>query len=310
MKRQIALDTETTGKGNDGDLVGDHRIIEIGCVEIVDRKLTGRSFQTYLNPQREVDEEATRVHGMTWQSLQSNPIFSQIAPQFIDFIRGSELLIHNARFDVSFLNHELAIAGINEKIEEMATVTDTIAVAHQYYPNHQVSLDALCRAFSIDASQRTLHGALLDAQLLAEVYLAMTASQNTFDLTIEQTTNEGQRWTRQQGTWLPIMSVEKERHAEHIFKMVELAQKKPSKNEQGQNLCVSSWNPQQLSFAALQKGEEEGKKDFAKRQQAQQQDETYKTLSRDECAALELFLDQHKQAHEAWLERVLSLHND
>lgn len=310
MKRQIALDTETTGKGHDGDLVSDHRIIEIGCVELIDRKITGREFHIYLNPQREVDEEATRVHGMTWQKLQNCPLFNQIVQQFINFIRGSELLIHNARFDVSFLNHELALAGINEKIEEMTTVIDTIAVARQQYPNHQVNLDALCKAFNVDASHRTQHGALLDAQLLAEVYLAMTSNQSAFDLTIEQNTSEVQRWVRPQGTWLPIMSVESERHAEHIFNMVGLAQKKPSKNEQGQEICVSSWDPKMISFASLQKGEEEGKKDFAKRQQAQQHEETHKLLSRDECIALELFLDQHKQAHEAWLERVLGLPND
>lgn len=307
IKRQIALDTETTGKGDDGDLVGDHRIIEIGCVELIDRKVTGREFHCYLNPDRPVDEEAARVHGMTWESLQSQPHFRDVAAILIDFIRGSELLIHNAKFDVSFLNREFYLMGIPEQVEDLATVVDTMSLARNLYPNHQVNLDALCKAFGIDNSHRVAHGALLDAQLLAEVYLALTSGQRDFDLTIEHN-DYAERWVRPNGARLPIMGVERERHAEHIYTMVGLAQKTKTTDENGYTYCSSNWD-RSLAFPALQQGEEEGKKDFAKRLQAQQKAETYKMLTRDECIALELTLDQHDHFHKIWLSRVLGKHS-
>lgn len=307
IKRQIALDTETTGKGEDGDLVGDHRVIEIGCVEIIDRKITGRTFQCYLNPERPVDAEATRVHGHTWESLSNCPHFIDVVQPFVDFIRGSELLIHNANFDTSFLDHEFALIGYPERIRDIARVEDTMELARRVYPNHQVNLDALCRAFDIDASERSFHGALLDANLLAQVYLALTSGQGNFNLAVEHN-DFSKRWNRPVGARLPIMGVEKERHAEHLYTMIGLAQSKVQKDEHGNSFCLSPWDSS-LKFPALQKGEEEGKKDFAKRQSAQQKEETYKHLTREECKALEITLDEHDHAHKVWLSRVLGKHH-
>lgn len=308
IKRQIALDTETTGKGNDVDIVDGHRIIEIGCVEIIDRKLTGREFHCYLNPERPVDDEAAKVHGMTWEMLQNQPTFRQIAANFIDFIRGSELLIHNAKFDISFLDYEFSLMAIPERIKDMATVVDTVLLAKQLYPNHQANLDALCKAFGVNASHRVQHGALLDAQLLAEVYLAMTGGQSDFNLSIDQAEAEGARWIRPNGVRLPIMGVESERHAEHLYTMVGLAQKKPITDDNGNSFCVSNWSPE-INFPALTKGEEEGKKEFAKRQSDQQRLATYHMLTRDECIGLEIALNEHENAHKAWLKRVLGDHH-
>jgi len=172
--RQIVLDTETTGlETSEG-----HRIIEIGCVEIVDRRCTGRVLHYYLNPQRDSDQAALDVHGLTSEFLADKPLFASIADDFIEFVDGAELVIHNAPFDVGFINHELKLLGdpvIN--ILERCRVLDSLVMARQMYPGQRVSLDALCRRFGIDNSNRELHGALLDARLLAEVYLAMTGGQ-------------------------------------------------------------------------------------------------------------------------------------
>jgi len=177
--RQIVLDTETTGL----DPAQGHRIIEIGCVEIVDRRITGNRFHRYLNPEREIEEGAVRVHGITLEELRDKPRFADIAAEFLDFVRGAELVIHNAEFDVGFLDHELARLGDGwGRIADHCRVLDTLKMARERHPGQRNSLDALCRRYGIDASRRELHGALLDAELLAEVYLAMTGGQAALTL--------------------------------------------------------------------------------------------------------------------------------
>ena len=177
--RYLALDTETTGINTaDG-----HRVIEIGCVEIENRRITGREYHCYLNPEREIDEGAARVHGLTLDKLRDKPLFNDIAEEFLDFIGNSELVIHNAKFDVGFLDSELSIINHDIKsIEKHALVLDTLALARQMHPGKKNSLDALCNRYMIDRSMRQVHGALIDADLLAKVYLAMTGGQDTFDL--------------------------------------------------------------------------------------------------------------------------------
>ena len=177
--RQIALDTETTGINTaDG-----HRVIEIGCVEIENRRITGREYHCYLNPEREIDEGAARVHGLTLDKLRDKPLFQDVAEEFLDFIRDSELVIHNAKFDVGFLDSELSIIKHDlRSIEKHALVLDTLALAREMHPGKKNSLDALCNRYMVDRSMRQVHGALIDADLLAKVYLAMTGGQDTFDL--------------------------------------------------------------------------------------------------------------------------------
>jgi DNA polymerase III subunit epsilon len=180
--RQIVLDTETTGIGPE---VG-HRIIEIGCVELVDRKLTNNHFHVYLNPQREIDEGAFRVHGISAEFLQDKPLFKDIFSEFIEFIRGAELIIHNAAFDVGFLNAEFKLLGSAYQINDLCSVCDTLILAREKHPGQRNNLDALCKRYEIDNSNRILHGALLDAEILAFVYLAMTGGQaDLFDEPIE-----------------------------------------------------------------------------------------------------------------------------
>ena len=177
--RQIVLDTETTGlESSQG-----HRIIEIGCVEIVNRRLTARRYQQYINPQREIDAGAMEVHGITLADLAERPPFADIATEFLEFVRGAELVIHNAPFDVGFLNKELALLGPAwGRTEDYCTVFDTLPLAREMHPGQRNSLDALCRRYEINNAQRERHGALLDAELLAEVYLAMTGGQATLEL--------------------------------------------------------------------------------------------------------------------------------
>jgi DNA polymerase-3 subunit epsilon len=181
IKRQIVLDTETTGLN---PKLGD-RIIEIGCVEIVDRRISERHFHAYVNPEREIDEGASRVHGLTREDLASKPKFSEIAPGFLDFIRGAELIIHNADFDVEFLDLELARCKLGRLNDHVENVSDTLALARESHPGKKNSLDALCERYFIDHSNRTLHGALLDARLLAECYLAMTRGQESLVMELE-----------------------------------------------------------------------------------------------------------------------------
>lgn len=181
--RQIALDTETTGIGHESG----HRVIEIGCVELIDRKLTGRTFHTYLNPERSVDEGAFRVHGISEQFLQDKPIFKAIATDFLQFIGEAELIIHNAVFDLGFLNAELTRLKHSKQMEELCPVIDTLVLARKKYPGQRNSLDALCKRYDVDNTNRQLHGALLDAQILAQVYLAMTGGQTELFGEAEQT---------------------------------------------------------------------------------------------------------------------------
>ena len=177
--RQIALDTETTGISTDEG----HRIIEIGCIEIENRRITGNEFHCYLNPEREIDEGATRVHGLTLEKLSDEPLFKEVAKDFLNFVSGAELIIHNAAFDVGFINKEISLLEWDESsIEDHALVMDTLKMAREMHPGKKNSLDALCTRYEIDTSMRQVHGALIDADLLAKVYLAMTGGQDALDL--------------------------------------------------------------------------------------------------------------------------------
>ncbi len=180
--RQIVLDTETTGMDyNDG-----HRIIEIGCVELANRRLTGNDLHMYIHPDREIDQGAIEVHGITLESLEDKPRFEEIAEELAAYLAGAELIIHNAPFDLGFLNHELGRVHANHvKLEQAGSVIDTLVDARQRFPGQRNSLDALCKRLEIDNSNRELHGALLDAQLLADVYLRMTGGQIDIGLAAE-----------------------------------------------------------------------------------------------------------------------------
>lgn len=176
MARQIVLDTETTGL----DWAQGNRIIEIGCVEIIDRRLTNNCFHQYINPQRDSEEKALEIHGLTTEFLADKPLFPQVAEAFLAFVAGAELLIHNAAFDIGFLNHELQrVYGDSFSIEKHCIITDTLALAKARHPGQRNSLDALCKRYDVDNSHRELHGALLDAEILADVYLAMTGGQTS-----------------------------------------------------------------------------------------------------------------------------------
>lgn len=177
--RQIVLDTETTGLSvSEG-----HRLIEVGCLEMLNRRLTGKRFHYYVNPQRDVEEGAMLVHGITTEFLQDKPLFAEIAAELVEFVRGAELIIHNAPFDVGFLDAELAMVDVAlGKIGDHCKVTDTLAMARNMYPGQRNTLDALCKRFEIDNSRRDLHGALIDADLLAQVYLYMTGGQTGLEL--------------------------------------------------------------------------------------------------------------------------------
>ena len=177
--RRIVLDTETTGlEPTEG-----HRIIEVACLELAGRRPTGRHFHRFLNPERAVDLAATQVHGLTAEDLADKPRFADIADELLEFLQGTELLIHNAAFDVGFINAELARIG-RPPLEAVCTVTDTLDMARDIHPGKKNSLDALCERYTVDNSRRTLHGALLDAQLLADVWIAMTRGQETLDIAL------------------------------------------------------------------------------------------------------------------------------
>jgi DNA polymerase III subunit epsilon len=178
--RQIVIDTETTGL----DPGQDHRVIEIAALEIVDRRTTGRTFCCRLDPERNVDTGATDVHGLTWDDLKGLPKFKDVAAEFLDFARGAEWIIHNAPFDVAFLDYELRKAGVCACADIYQRLTDTLALAREMFPGKRNSLDALCERFDVGNSHRTLHGARLDAELLADVYLAMTRGQETLSIEI------------------------------------------------------------------------------------------------------------------------------
>ena len=178
--RQLIVDTETTGL----DPQQGHRIIELAGLEVVDRRATGRSVHFRIDPEREIDAGATEVHGMTWDDLKGRAKFGDIAPEFVDFARGATWVIHNAPFDLGFLDAELARAGLPRCADIHAGVIDTLALARELFPGKRNNLDALCERFGIDNAGRTLHGALLDAQLLAEAYLAMTRGQETLTMDV------------------------------------------------------------------------------------------------------------------------------
>lgn len=172
--RQIVLDTETTGL----EVSQDHRIIEIGCVELVNRKLTGRHYHQYLNPERNVDEGAMEVHGISDEFLADKPLFADVVEDFLNFIGDADLVIHNAPFDVGFINHELSKLSHQLKgVDNHCKIIDTLTIAKQKHPGQKNNLDALCKRYAVDNSQRELHGALLDAEILADVYLLMTGGQ-------------------------------------------------------------------------------------------------------------------------------------
>jgi DNA polymerase-3 subunit epsilon len=180
--RRIVLDTETTGlEPEEG-----HRIIELACLELSGRRPTGRHFHRYVNPERSIDRAASEVHGLTAEDLQDKPRFGDIADEFLDFVAGAELLIHNAPFDVAFLNAELERTG-RPRLESVCSVADTLEMAREMHPGKKNSLDALCERYAVDHSKRTLHGALLDAQLLADVWIAMTRGQETLGLGLTST---------------------------------------------------------------------------------------------------------------------------
>ncbi len=177
--RQIVLDTETTGL----ETTQDHRIIEIGCVELVDRKITGRRYHQYINPTRQIDEAAIAVHGITNEFLEDKPTFEVIFRDFIDFLNGSDLVIHNAPFDIGFLNHEIEKLGAgSDPIDQKCHVIDTLILAKEKHPGQRNNIDALCQRYSVDNSQREFHGALLDAEILADIYLLMSGGQVSLDI--------------------------------------------------------------------------------------------------------------------------------
>ncbi len=192
--RQIVLDTETTGLEPS---LG-HRIIEIGCVEMINRRASGKTFQYYLNPQRDIDPGAQEVHGLSNEYLEDKPFFADIADEFLDFVRGAELVIHNAPFDIGFLDKELELAEHDQRIADVCNVLDTLVLARSMHPGQRNSLDALCKRYRIDNSNRELHGALLDARILADVYLSMTGGQAALSLDSEG--QPGQTGMTGQGT--------------------------------------------------------------------------------------------------------------
>ena len=236
--RQVVLDTETTGL----DPAQGHRVIEIGCIEIENRRLTGRHFHCYLNPDREIDEGAVQVHGITSAFLGDKPRFGQLANDFLQFVTGAELVIHNAPFDVGFLNSELRLIGNHySKLEEYCSIVDTLAMARKKHPGQRNSLDALCKRYEVDNSQRELHGALLDAEILADVYLLMTGGQTFFQLGTEE--NEVQKKEiveRKMDTVrepLPISKVEDEAMSAHLRLIARI-------NKISGDRCI--WSPSEI----------------------------------------------------------------
>jgi DNA polymerase-3 subunit epsilon len=215
--RQIVLDTETTGL----DPAEGHRIIEIGCVELVNRRLTRNNFHQYLQPDREVDEGAVEIHGITNELLRDKPRFADIAGAFVGYIRGAELIIHNAPFDVGFLDHELRLWREDaQPVENLCRITDTLVMARSLHPGRRNSLDALCRRYGVDNSQRDLHGALLDAEILADLYLAMTGGQASLSLFTQDASStgpvtEGLRRLSAQHQPLPVVRADGDELAAH-----------------------------------------------------------------------------------------------
>ncbi|MEW5863462.1 MAG: DNA polymerase III subunit epsilon [Pseudomonadota bacterium] len=216
--RQIVLDTETTGLNA---RLGD-RIIEIGCVELVNRRVSERGFHRYLNPEREIDEGALRVHGITQEFLADKPRFADIADEFLRYVAGAELIIHNAEFDVEFLDAELARLGRGRIAEHVAAIVDTLAMARELHPGKKNSLDALCERYGVDNSHRHLHGAQLDARLLADVYLAMTRGQDSLVIEMDSPAEAAQAVARVDVSRLVVLRASPEELAAHEAYLDEL----------------------------------------------------------------------------------------
>ncbi len=210
--RSVVLDTETTGM----PVTDGHRIIEIGCVEVIGRRLTGRHYHVYLQPDREVDEGAIAVHGITNEFLTDKPRFREIADEFFEFIKGAQLIIHNAAFDVGFINNEFALLGQQDRAElsDHCSILDTLLMARERHPGQRNSLDALCKRYGVDNSGRDLHGALLDAEILADVYLTMTGGQTHLSLAGEGA--DGDNGGRQQAS--PIRRLPADRPATPVLR--------------------------------------------------------------------------------------------
>ena len=224
--RQIVLDTETTGL----EPGAGHRIIEIGCVELVNRKPTSNRFHRYVNPEREVDRGALEVHGIENEFLATQPKFAEVATELVEFISGAELVIHNADFDIEFLNHELRrLPGMPQEIRERCGVLDTLALARRMHPGQRNSLDALAKRYNVDNSKRELHGALLDAQILAECYLAMTGGQVSLSLESEPARAAAAHPIElrldRRGLVLPVLKATPEEEHAHEAMLVVMAKK-------------------------------------------------------------------------------------
>ncbi|MGX8941403.1 DNA polymerase III subunit epsilon [Symbiopectobacterium sp. Eva_TO] len=232
ITRQIVLDTETTGMNRLGVHYEGHKIIEIGAVEVINRRLTGRHYHVYIKPDRLVDPEAFMVHGISDEFLQDKPAYAEIAEEFIEFISGAELVIHNAAFDIGFMDYEFRMLNRDiPKTETFCKITDSLMVARKLFPGKRNSLDALCDRYQIDNSKRTLHGALLDAEILADVYLAMTGGQTSLAFAMESDTQQVstesesvQRITRQASA-LPIIYASPEELAAHETRLDLIAKK-------------------------------------------------------------------------------------
>ena len=236
MNRQIILDTETTGL----DFKTGHRIVEIGCVEIVNRKFTGNEYHTYINPDRDSDEGALRVHGLTTEFLSDKPRFAEIYEDFISFIKDSELLIHNAEFDIGFLDNEIKLVSKDlDSIEkEVLKITDTLQIAREKHPGQRNSLDALVNRYEINGYDRELHGALLDSKILGDVYLSMTGGQSNLDFTTNDTHEKNveevkeKTSSRKKLKVVKVSAKEKARNLEYLAKMKEETDVEPIWNQE------------------------------------------------------------------------------
>ncbi len=216
--RQIILDTETTGL----DPQQGHRIVEIACVEMINRRLTRNNFQSYLNPEREIEPGAEQVHGLSLDFLSSKPVFREIAEAFLEYISSAELIIHNAPFDIGFLNAELARLE-KPPINTLCKITDTLAMARELHPGRKNNLNALCERYQVDNAARTLHGALLDAELLADVYLAMTRGQDSLAIGFEGGTDRAVEITPlQRPATLKVIRADEQERALHAAQIARI----------------------------------------------------------------------------------------
>jgi len=214
--RQVILDTETTGL----EVAQGHRVIEIGCVELVNRRPTGHTFHRYLNPERPIDPGAQAVHGLSLEFLSGHPVFKEVVDEFVAFVSGAELIIHNAPFDVGFIDHEFGrLPPPQRLLTDSCTILDTLVLAKQLHPGQRNSLDALCKRYGVDATSRELHGALLDARLLADVYLAMTGGQGALSLAAERpkpvVSSAGAVAKRRRSLVIPVIRASDEELAAH-----------------------------------------------------------------------------------------------